>query len=519
MKLIEKVGSKPESLNSTKTKQFGLFECPVCKEHVEKPLSHGIKNKTCGNRECRKAALQWSAPRVKAPVNPIVIQSTSTSRNKLRYYAAFRLWYNRMDKNLFEKSIDTLEKAADAFYTNYEVLKMQYPNQQVSLSLKDVTKPISKENAYFALISKSTGLTPLGSQIAKLSKSLNISRAHAKAEIGDTVLTDAEYEKVFTKSLYSKYGHSKQTEYLYLIRAGIYTKIGVAKDPEKRLVAISTGCPFKPEIVATKQFGKLCYLVERYLHIQYADKCTNGEWFALDEADVKTIIDTPEDELVMIAAKTINTNKEAYVESTRVYNDESKLSKLRIEAEERYLQTCINYEESKRKAREDNKKPAVETIHEHGDARYEHDRTNQIKATTTHGMSHTELYKAWQTMKKSYDVCADWEEFRGFQEIVTEEFAELEESMLTKRDVPRVYPVNIECPVGPHNYQVQRVKDHEVKSAVAREVLQVKDGVVIAEYGSVTEAAKSVNGLASKISAVCKGKRKTHAGFVWEYKE
>ena len=55
MKLIQKIGSRQESKNSTKTTQFGLFECPVCKEHVEKPLSHGRKNKTCGKKECRKA--------------------------------------------------------------------------------------------------------------------------------------------------------------------------------------------------------------------------------------------------------------------------------------------------------------------------------------------------------------------------------------------------------------------------------------------------------------------------------
>ena len=47
----------------------------------------------------------------------------------------------------------------------------------------------------------------------------------------------------------------------------------------------------------------------------------------------------------------------------------------------------------------------------------------------------------------------------------------------------------------------------------------VKDGEVIAEYSSVTEAAKSVDGIASKISAVCKGNRKIHAGFGWVYKE
>ena len=58
MKLIQKIGSRQESINSTKTKQFGLFKCPVCQEEVERPLTHGRRNKSCGKRECRTSTLQ-----------------------------------------------------------------------------------------------------------------------------------------------------------------------------------------------------------------------------------------------------------------------------------------------------------------------------------------------------------------------------------------------------------------------------------------------------------------------------
>ena len=513
MKLIEKTGSKPESTNSTNTRQWGLFECPVCLTHIERPLSHGRRNKSCGSNSCRKATFTSSNKLVNKSYT-----STKPSRTSLRFYNAFKVWYSRLNKELITDDIDTLEKALDMFYAEYEAVKLMYPNQYVVLSLLDSSKGIVKDNAYFTLRAKSTGLTIVDNQIKSIMKHTRICKDTITKEYNNInkglELTEEQYESLLNRLIYNKYAHNKETEYVYFIKAGMFIKIGVAKDVENRLKAISTGCPFKPEIVATKALGKLCYLVERYLHIQYADKCTNGEWFELDEVDVKTIIDTPEDELVMIAAKTINTNKEAYVESTRVYNDESKLSKLRIEAEERYLQTCANYEESKRKAREANKKPVIETVHEYGDARFAHDRTNQIEATTTHGMVGTAIYAAWQTVKKIYGVSKEWEQFEQFMKDIGAEY-----DAFAAEDIARVYPVDIANPVGPTNYVIKAKKDHIVKSAVARSVLQLKDGEVVAEYSSVTEAAKSVDGIASKISAVCKGNRKTHAGFGWAYKE
>ena len=511
MKLIEKTGSKPESANSTNTRQWGLFECPVCLTHIERPLSHGRRNKSCGSNSCRKATFTISDKPINKPDT-----SVKPSRTSLRFYNAFKTWYNRLDKELITNDIDTIEKALDLFYIEYEAVKLMYPNQYVVLSLLDSSKGIVKDNVYFTLRAKSTGLTIMDNQIKSLMKHTRIGKNKITKEYNNVnkglELTEEQYESLLSRLIYNKYAHNKETEYLYFIKAGMFIKIGVAKNVDNRLKSISTGCPFKPEIVATKALGKLCYLVERCLHIQYADKCTNGEWFELDEADIKSIIDTPEDELVSNAAKIINTNKEAYVESTRVYNDESKLSKLRIEAEERYLQTCANYEESKRKAREVNKKPVIETVHEYGDARFAHDRTNQIEAITTHGMVGTAIYTAWQTVKKIYGVSKEWTQFEQFMKDIGAEY-----DTFAEEDIARIYPVNTANPTGPTNYVIKAKKEHIVKSAVARSVLQLKDGEMVAEYSSVTEAAKSVNGIASKISAVCKGNRKSHAGYEWKY--
>ena len=43
--------------------------------------------------------------------------------------------------------------------------------------------------------------------------------------------------------------------------------------------------------------------------------------------------------------------------------------------------------------------------------------------------------------------------------------------------------------------------------------------VKIKEFDSITEAAKSINKGTSRISACCKGDRKTAYGYIWRYKE
>ena len=189
--------------------------------------------------------------------------------------------------------------------------------------------------------------------------------------------------------------------------------------------------------------------------------------------------------------------------------------KFNMEIEIKQTLTSIEiFAETERQAREANKKPKIETVHE-WDERFAHDRTNQIKATTTHGMSHTDLYKTWQNMKKVYTVCDEWQTFEPFQKVVEQEYAQY-----TEEQAARVYPLIVGVPIGPTNYKIESKYQHEVKSGVARVVEKLnQDGEVVAEYSSVVEAAKAVDGIASKISAVCKGTRKTHAGFKWRYKE
>lgn len=511
MKLIQITDSKPESKNSTRLKRYGLFECPVCKEHVEKPLSHGRRNKSCGKRECRKATFTNPNNESYTGKSININNQKVNSRNQLRYFAGFRAWYNRLDKKYIHSDIDTIEKAANELYLEYEITKIQYPNQKITVSLHDLNKPITKNNAYFTIESKSTGLDPFQYNLNKLNKESLLSKDKIINIINKynyDIVND--YDNILSECVVEKHSHNKQTEYLYLISAGIYTKIGVAKKLENRLKEISTGCPIKPEIKLIKQLGKLCYLVERYLHIKFANKCSNGEWFELTEEDMGYIQNTSNEQLVKEAAIELTKNKQEYIESTRVYNNNEKLNKLRKEAEERYIKACENYEKQKEEARKLNEKPQIETVHEEIE---QWDRTSQIEACTTHGMSKTPLYKAWQTMKKVYKVIDEWQTFEPFKRVVEEEY-----NKFTEEQLARVYPVDSKVPIGPDNYEIKPKAEHKVKSAVAKAVEQLdKDGCVVAKYRTVTEAAKSVGGIASKISAVCRGTRKSHAGYKWKY--
>ena len=527
MKLIEKIGSKPESKNSTKTKQFGLFECPVCKEHVEKPLSHGRKNKTCGNRECRKATfINTKSDTSSYRKDPII--------STLPYYSSISSYHNRLINSKYIQLSDELMELRNFItitYSSYATLREMYPQIPLSIVTTDGKSLITKDNYKF-IASQDELVTPdlfinefvyccrrlmyeldvtyaVANQAIKTVTS-NYSEKQLVTKFGNSLKTlivnSDEYNKAYARIKHNK--NRSKSDTLYMIKCADHIKIGITNDVNKRLTSIRTSTPFEVTLVASWKFCEnSVYSIEQYIHKKYKDSNVKLEWFKLTEKQVLEIVSSlSNDKLVKELA------------GAEAKSHAAKMDSL-LSANKKLIQDKINtYEQQKADAREANKKPVIETVHE-DDERFAHDRTNQIKATTTHGMSHTELYKAWQTMKKTYGVCADWEDFRGFQEIVAEEFAELEESMLTKRDVPRVYPIDTECLVGPQNYQIKRVKDHKVKSAVARAVLQLKDGEVIAEHSSVTDAAKAVNGLASKISAVCKGKRKTHAGFAWEYKE
>jgi hypothetical protein len=65
-------------------------------------------------------------------------------------------------------------------------------------------------------------------------------------------------------------------------------KIGRAKDPANRAKTFGVQLPFEVEFIALIKTDDM-YTLELELHAQYASKHINGEWFALDAADVEAI--------------------------------------------------------------------------------------------------------------------------------------------------------------------------------------------------------------------------------------
>lgn len=524
MKLIEKTGSKPESANSKRTKQFGIFECPVCSTHVERPLSHGKKNKTCGAKECKKAAFTN------------IHADTSRHRKKpilstLPYYSSIATYHNRLMKSNYINLSDGLKDLSEFVkiaYADYATVREQFPQIPISMITIDGTNTITASNYKFIasqneVLTEDIFVNEFEFCCRRLMHELNVSYA---VVVNTIKIVTNNYKE---STLISKYGtklrtlvvskkdyasaamrisHNKNrssSSYLYLVESAGHVKIGITNDVNKRLSSIRTSTPFGVSLIQSWDLGEeMVYKVEQHLHSLYSEYSVRLEWFKLSSAQIDEII-------------ALLDNRDTVIEAILSKEKEDELNKVMAIREKHLLSISKNiatYEESKRKAREANKKPVIETVHEYGDVRFAHDRTNQIEATTTHGMVGTAIYAAWQTVKKIYGVSKEWEQFEQFMEDIGAEYA-----TFAAEDIARVYPVDIANPVSPTNYVIKAKKDHIVQSAVARSVLQLKDGEVIAEYNSVTEAAKSVDGIASKISAVCKGNRKTHAGFGWAYKE
>jgi hypothetical protein len=68
---------------------------------------------------------------------------------------------------------------------------------------------------------------------------------------------------------------------VYVIECGGFIKIGVARDPARRLKELSTGMPLRPRLVGSREFdcAKVAYFCEMWLHRIYGKRRTNLEWF------------------------------------------------------------------------------------------------------------------------------------------------------------------------------------------------------------------------------------------------
>ena len=67
------------------------------------------------------------------------------------------------------------------------------------------------------------------------------------------------------------------------------------------------------------------------------------------------------------------------------------------------------------------------------------------------------------------------------------------------------------------NIEPREVKPYNKKKGVSKPVLQIKNGVVINRFDSISEAGRKTNILSNCISDVCRGVNKTTGGFGWKY--
>lgn len=79
--------------------------------------------------------------------------------------------------------------------------------------------------------------------------------------------------------------------FVYMIRAGEYIKIGVARDVEKRLQSMQTGCPFVIEVLHAWPCANP-YRFERHLHWKLRAYRTRGEWFTVPQSVIDDILTT-----------------------------------------------------------------------------------------------------------------------------------------------------------------------------------------------------------------------------------
>lgn len=74
--------------------------------------------------------------------------------------------------------------------------------------------------------------------------------------------------------------------FVYVLQAGPYFKIGHSADIDDRIKQLSTLPPFDLELVCSITTPDMVEL-EKSLHIVFANKRKNGEWFELTPADVE----------------------------------------------------------------------------------------------------------------------------------------------------------------------------------------------------------------------------------------
>lgn len=104
--------------------------------------------------------------------------------------------------------------------------------------------------------------------------------------VADTILSGRQFDQSPVENRPQRRASGPRSGYVYLLQSptGFY-KIGRAINPANRLKTFSVHLPFEVEYICLIQTDDMIGL-ELELHRRFAAKRGNGEWFALDDADV-----------------------------------------------------------------------------------------------------------------------------------------------------------------------------------------------------------------------------------------
>lgn len=80
--------------------------------------------------------------------------------------------------------------------------------------------------------------------------------------------------------------------FIYVIAAGdIGCKIGVSRDPEKRLTSLKTGVPVSAQLTKTFPLSRsAAFTIEASIHRNLAARRLSGEWFSISYADAELAV-------------------------------------------------------------------------------------------------------------------------------------------------------------------------------------------------------------------------------------
>lgn len=97
-----------------------------------------------------------------------------------------------------------------------------------------------------------------------------------------------EREIEFEKKLntHTKINKPKTKGYIYFLECGGKYKIGFSKDVNRRIKELDNR-PFKVNLIAKSKYGSNAYNIEKELHKLLESKRIDGEWYSLEDKDIK----------------------------------------------------------------------------------------------------------------------------------------------------------------------------------------------------------------------------------------